>query len=98
MEVLCSSEKFSDRTIRSSFNRLFGFSPKQYLKQYRLGKTHFALMGSSPTSTTVGQIAYDNGFSHMGRFNDQYKAMFGKTPCSTLKKPLLTPHTKIENR
>ena len=98
LEELCSSEKFSDRTIRSSFNRLFGFSPKQYLKQYRLGKTHFALIRSNPTSTTVGEVAYDNGFTHMGRFNDQYKTMFGETPYTTLKKPLLPPNAETENR
>jgi len=98
LEELCSSEKLSDRTIRASFNRLFGFSPKQYLKQYRLGKTHFSLIRNNPTSTTVGEVAYDNGFTHMGRFSDQYRAMFGATPYTTLKKPLLTPTTETENR
>lgn len=85
IEELCISGKFSERTIRSSFNRLFGFSPKQYLKQYRLGKTHFALIRSNPTRITVREVAYDNGFAHMGRFNDQYKTMFGETPYITLQ-------------
>lgn len=98
LKELCSSEKFSDRTVRLSFNRLFGFPPKQYLKQYRLGKTHFALIRSNSTSRTVGELAYANGFTHMGRFNDQYKTMFGETPYTTLQKPLLSLNTETENR
>lgn len=83
---LYTSEKFCARTIRLGFNNLFGFSPKQYLKCYRLGKIHHALLHNDFNSTSIANIAYDYGFNHMGRFSNNYKSMFGVTPSSTLKK------------
>jgi len=80
-----NSEKFSIRTIRKSFKTLFGFSPKQYLQSYRLGKVHHSLLKNDSNLNTVENIAYDHGFAHMGRFSGNYKSMFGKTPSSTLK-------------
>ncbi len=85
---LANSKKFSKRTVRLGFNNLFGFSPKQYLKCYRLGTVHHSLLKSDFNSYTVGNIAYEHGFSHMGRFSDNYKSMFGKAPSSTLKTTL----------
>lgn len=75
----------SNRTIRSGFKRLFGFSIKQYIQQYRLGKMHYALLKADTSSDTVENIAYDHGFSHMGRFHCKYKVMYGETPYTTLK-------------
>lgn len=75
----------ADRTIRSGFKNLFGFSLKKYLQQYRLGKIHNELLKTDPNAATVENIAYDNGYSHMGRFTCQYKTMYGETPYTTLK-------------
>lgn len=74
----------ADRTIRSGFKRLFGFSIKQYIQQYRLGKIHYALLKADPSLSTVENIAYDNGYTHMGRFSCQYKTMYRETPYTTL--------------
>jgi len=86
---LINNKNFSKRTIRSGFNNLFGLSPKQYLQCYRLGKIHHYLLKNDHNKDTVGKIAYEHGFSHMGRFSDNYKSMFGKTPYSTLKTTLI---------
>ena len=91
MKDLYSNEKLCGRTVRLGFHNLFGFSPRQYLTRYRLGKTHHALLRHNNQSTTVGNIAYDHGFSHIGRFNDYYKTMFGKTPSTTLKESIELP-------
>ncbi len=82
---LCSVNKLSESTLRLSFKNLFGLSPKRYHQSYRLGKVHHALLQNDCCSATVGSIAYDHGFSHMGRFSNKYKSMFGKTPSCTLK-------------
>ena len=83
---LCTINKLSESTLRLSFKNLFGLSPKQYHTSYRLGKVHHALLENDCSSKTVERIAYDHGFSHMGRFSDNYKSMFGNTPSCTLKK------------
>ena len=82
---LCFDHKISESTIRVGFNALFGLSPKQYHQCYRLGKVHHAFLQNDCTSATVGNIAYDHGFLHMGRFSNKYKSMFGRTPSYTLK-------------
>jgi len=83
---LCTSEKLSERTLRSGFQNLFGLSPKQYHKSFRLGKIHHAFLKADPTIESVEKIAYEYGFTHMGRFSNHYKSMFGNTPSYTLKK------------
>jgi AraC-like DNA-binding protein len=87
IEQTYSNKNYSDRMIRSRFKKLFGFSPKQYLKQYRLGKVHHALLMSDPKKATVAHIAYDHGFTHMSRFGNEYKSMFEKLPSTTLEEP-----------
>ncbi len=82
---LCNVHKLSESTLRLGFNNLFGLSPKQYHQAYRLGKVHHAFLQSDPTTESVGSIAYDHGFTHMGRFSSKYKSMFGITPLCTLK-------------
>ena len=83
---LCNSKKISERTLRLGFSNLFGLSPKQYHTNYRLGKIHHAFLKGDHTVDTVEHIAYDHGFTHMGRFSKSYKLMFGNTPSHTLKK------------
>ena len=86
IKKLCSSEKLSERTLRLGFKNLFGISPKQYHKSYRLGRIHHTFLKSDHTVQTVENIAYEHGFTHMGHFSDSYKSMFGNTPSYTLKK------------
>jgi len=83
---LCHSEKLSERTLRLNFKNLFGLSPKQYLKSYRLGKVHHAFLQGDHHSDTVEDIAYHHGFTHMGRFSQCYSDMFGNSPSYTLRK------------
>ncbi|WP_373033168.1 helix-turn-helix domain-containing protein [Sulfurovum sp.] len=83
---LCNNKKISERTLRLAFKKLFGMSPKQYHKSYRLGKIHHTFLQNSNTIETVENIAYAHGFTHMGHFAKSYKSMFGYTPSHTLKK------------
>jgi len=82
---LCTVHKLSESTLRLGFNTLFGLSPKQYHQAYRLGKVHHAFLQNDCSVASVGSIAYDHGFTHMGRFSSKYKSMFGITPSCTLK-------------
>ena len=83
---LCNVNRLSESTLRLGFKNLFGLSPKQYHQAYRLGKVHHAFLQNDSTKESVGSIAYDHGFTHMGRFSSKYKSMFGISPSITLKK------------
>lgn len=86
IEQIYFDKKLAGRRIRSGFNELFGFSPKQYLKQFRLGKVYHALLKSDSQSTTVKKVASEHGLTHMGRFSKEYRSMFGEMPYAVLKK------------
>jgi AraC family ethanolamine operon transcriptional activator len=81
---ICEDLNVSDRTLRAAFCDRYGIPPKTYLKQYQLTQVHRQLRTAEPGSTTVGEIANEWGFWHMGQFAKDYAAMFGKLPSVTL--------------
>jgi len=85
IQKVCTELKICERTARNTFKRLFGFTPKHFLLLYRLGKVHHVLLKTENLQRTVEHIAYDHGFTHMGRFSQQYQDMYGKKPSHTLK-------------
>jgi AraC-like DNA-binding protein len=74
------------RTLLHSFKRFRGVSPMRQLRDRRLDHAMAELRSADP-SATVAQIASDAGFSHLGRFSQEYRARFGETPSSSLRRP-----------
>ena len=64
------------------FQREFGKSPMQVLREARLDTAHYELTVRQNTPS-VTDVAYQNGFSHLGRFARDYKARFGHLPSQT---------------
>jgi AraC family ethanolamine operon transcriptional activator len=57
-----------------------------YLKQVRLEHARSALQsGAAFTSAGVTQVAFNCGFSHLGRFAADYRAQFGELPSATAR-------------
>jgi AraC-like DNA-binding protein len=70
------------RTLQKGFQRAFGKSPMKVLHEARLDAAHYDLTARrDPPSVT--DAAYQNGFSHLGRFSRDYKARFGHLPSET---------------
>ncbi len=76
----------SRRTLFNAFRKHRGYTPMQFLAEFRLCSARTALQSPSPTDT-VTSIAYAYGFSHPGRFAVAYRARFGEKPSETLRKP-----------
>lgn len=69
----------SVRSLQLGFQKQFACTPKQYLKTQQLNHAHL-LLQSLPPDTLVSDIAFDSGFSHLGRFSVDYRKSFGRTP------------------
>ncbi|UCE90093.1 MAG: helix-turn-helix domain-containing protein [Pseudomonadota bacterium] len=83
---LCRAIGASERTMRDAFHKTTGMSPLAYLKNERLNRVYRSLRDADPTEVLIKQIAYDNGFVHLGQFCGDYKALFGELPSETLQR------------
>lgn len=72
----------SIRTLQAGFRQHFGLTPVEYLRDLRLDLARYLLL-SRPAGTPVSSIAYDSGFSHLGRFSQLYRTRFGELPSAT---------------
>ncbi|MCF6433440.1 AraC family transcriptional regulator [Leisingera sp. MMG026] len=72
----------SIRSLQTGFRQTFGLTPVAYLRDLRLDLARYLLL-SRPPETPVSSIAYDCGFSHLGRFSQLYRDRFGELPSTT---------------
>ena len=72
----------SVRSLQAGFQQQFGCSPMRYLTRQRLNHAHH-LLQTRPADTRVSSIAYDVGFTHLGRFATAYRSSFGQSPRDT---------------
>lgn len=67
------------RTLQKGFQREMGVTPMQALLTARLDAAHYQL-SVRRNKPSVTDVAYSNGFSHLGRFSRDYKRRFGFLP------------------
>lgn len=70
------------RSLQLYFQSEFDLSPMRYLKQQRLILARSLILQSSDTGT-LGDIIFQSGFSHFGRFSADYRERFGELPSET---------------
>ena len=75
----------SARTLQRAFRRHYGTSVMAFIQCRGLERTHKQLLAADPFSRSVTEIAYANGFAHLGRFSATYKRRFGELPSETLR-------------
>jgi AraC-like DNA-binding protein len=73
------------RSMEDGFRRHLGMSPLAYLRERRLDRVREDLQIATPVETTVADVAYRWGFSHLGRFAAAYRHRFGENPSDTLR-------------
>lgn len=75
------------RALQLGFRRHFGLSISQMLLDMRLTGLHARLAKASPDAS-ITDIAFDLGFTHLGRMAGAYREKFGETPSATLRRRL----------
>jgi AraC-like DNA-binding protein len=75
---------YSRKAFYSNFRRFRDYTPHEYLASRRLKLAHEKLSNPVPADT-VTSIAYDSGFSHIGRFSEAYRKRYGVKPSVTLR-------------
>ena len=77
----------SVRTLQEVFRRHVGMSPMAYVRAVRLRRAHRDLRSADPSQITVAAIAHRWGFTHLGRFAEAHKTVYGETPLQALRAP-----------
>ena len=80
---LCRQLNCSRRQIELAFNDVYDLGPIAYHRKLRLNESRRQLLRQSPQRGQVSIAANEHGFSHLGRFASEYKALFGERPSQT---------------
>ena len=86
VSTLAARSHVSVRCLQEGFRRHLGTSPMTYLRVVRLRRAHVALQQSDPSIGSVASIAYQWGFTNLGRFAAAHTARYGETPVVTLRR------------
>jgi len=75
----------SVRSLQEGFQHHLGTTPMAHLRGARLRRVHEAL-SSGDAALNVTDVAMSWGVTHMGRFAQEYRQMFGESPSQTLRR------------
>jgi len=81
---LAARSHLSVRTLQQGFRSHLGVSPMEYLREVRLRRAHQTLRASDPSEVTVASVAYQWGFTNLGRFAAAHSERYGEAPSVTL--------------
>ncbi|MFE6160273.1 AraC family transcriptional regulator [Streptomyces sp. NPDC056486] len=82
---LAAEARVGVRWLQEAFRRYVGMSPMAYVRDVRLARVRDELRAAEPGEISVSEVAHRWGFSHLGRFAEQYHARFGELPSQTLR-------------
>jgi transcriptional regulator GlxA family with amidase domain len=57
-----------------------------YLRAVRLRRAHQTLLESDPSTVSVAAVAYDWGFTNLGRFAAAHTSRYDELPAVTLRR------------
>lgn len=81
---LCREVHVSRRTLHRAFYDAVGIGPAAFLRCRRLCSVHSTLRRSDPATTTIADVAMQQGFLNLGRFSGYYRSLFDECPSRTL--------------
>lgn len=88
---LCRTVGVPERTLRMCCTAFLGRSPAGYARLRRLNRARAALLHGAPAAVSIAAVALEHGFAEPGRFSISYRAVFGETPSTTLRRSQSAP-------
>jgi AraC-like DNA-binding protein len=85
LERLAAASGIGIRALQLGFQRHFGMSISDMLRDIRLAHLNAKLM-AAPADARIIDIAFDLGFTHLGRMAGAYRQKFGEAPSATLQR------------
>ncbi|WP_157239455.1 AraC family transcriptional regulator [Catenuloplanes japonicus] len=83
---VATAARTGPRGLQAAFRRHLDTTPMAHLRRIRLARAHRDLLAADPAhGATVGAIARQWGFSHLGRFAAAYRDSYGTSPAETLR-------------
>lgn len=76
----------SIRSLQDGFKKYVGMSPTDYLRNVRLNRVREELLADRSFDSSIADIAFTWGFTHLGRFANIYHERFGELPSETIRK------------
>jgi AraC-like DNA-binding protein len=86
LSAIAARSHVSVRSLQQGFQRHLSTSPMAYLREVRLRRAHETLLRSDPSTVTVAAVAYQWGFTNLGRFAAAHAARYRETPTETLRR------------
>lgn len=86
IDTLCRESGVGVRTLQRCFRKYFDTSISEYLKIIRLDAARRSLMNADLRKDSVTTIAIEHGFTHMGRFSQQFYEKYGVFPKEVLER------------
>jgi len=84
MKEIADSLNIGLRSLQMAFRQHRALAPREILNRIRLEEVRRRLLEAEP-GENVTQIAFDCGFTHLGRFSAIYRRTFGERPSDTLR-------------
>lgn len=79
VEDIARAAGINARSLQLGFKATFGCSPMRYLRDVRLDAARYLLLRRQGRDS-VTDAAFASGFTHLGRFSQDYRARFGHSP------------------
>jgi len=87
MRILAQVTGHSANSIFRAFQKYRDYTPMQYLRFVRMDRVRERLL-LSETDISISKVAFECGFSHLGRFSVAYKRRFGESPSETVRRAI----------
>ena len=84
----------AERTLRKHFRAFVGVSPLDYFRRLRLAAVRADLLEGA-NGVSITEVATRYGFSHFGRFSQEYRRCFGEAPSWTLRRRRAAAQRKL---
>ena len=84
LEDICRDTGVGLRTLQRCVKKYFNVTVTELVESVRMTSARRDLSRLRPEEASVTRIAFDNGFTHLGRFSMAYRERYGETPSERL--------------